>query len=994
MTIGIAYHGGRSALHTYRRYRTMLGLACGIMICAPAARGAPICSAAMEQPQVPADPELCRGLEAAIRTPGALPLDRYEAKLAEYLKNFCHRGEGWTPDKRVRATGPFVGTIAEGQWTGKDLGTHAPVLIWYSRDMMDWLRKNRPDGQETIADPEPLPDGAMMVKEMFPAPAAACADVDPKYLRPTSGAAVMVRDSKSAHDGWFWGWFGWSDWTPDWPPGPANPYPNMGFGQYCTNCHASAKDNQTFATLRNIKGERGEPLVYLSQNFFLDTSETHHTAVAAESAKTAPQRPSGYDPAFVRHLKWPDKTLPTRETIVKLPSETYDNAWVPGGGPSAASQFVTSDQCLGCHDAGTTGLQFDMTRMDRDGKLLNHSPYATWRSSPMGMAGRDPIFLSQLASETGYFHPKMADKVQDTCLGCHGIMGQRQSVIDGHAATQRCEPFLRRQVDVIPYPSQDPAPATNKDAVKYAALARDGISCTSCHRMALGSAAGAQHADAPQNACVAERQAFLNPGLKGYAATFTGSFLLAPADVLYGPYQDPKKTSMKHALGITPEHNPEIKSSELCGSCHVVHLPVLQDGRVVAHTYEQTTFAEWAFSAYRTGRNVDRELPHGAGEQAQSCQDCHMPSKDANGQPDHSKIASIQEFSNFPQTENNLGAEEIDLKERENFAQHTLVGLNLFFVKMAQQFADVLGMRTRDPMLTTKGVDPAKLTERKLVAQAAERTADIKIDSVTTGGNRLDARVTVTNKTGHKFPSGVGFRRAFIQFDVLDAQHNILWSSGRTNAAGMIVDRKDQPIAGETWWRQDCSQRIAPEARAHQPHYQVVSRDDQAQIYQELIAAPPRDAAPQCGPAAAPAGELTTSFLSVCTKVKDNRLLPKGFLQLPERIEIASALSAEADLAEDAGPAEVGDDPDYQSGGSDTVIYRVPLAGWRHKPASVQATLYYQATPPFYLQDRFCTSQSEDTKRLYFLAGNLDLRNTPAEGWKLKVVTTGLVPVR
>ena len=54
---------------------------------------------------------------------------------------------------------------------------------------------------------------------------------------------------------------------------------------------------------------------------------------------------------------------------------------------------------------------------------------------------------------------------------------------------------------------------------------------------------------------------------------------------------------------------------------------------------------------------------------------------------------------------------------------------------------------------------------------------------------------------------------------------------------------------------------------------------------------------------------------------------------------------------------------------------------------------YYQSTPPYFLQDRFCTSQSEDAKRLYFLAGNLDLKDTPAEGWKLKLVTTGPVAI-
>ena len=46
----------------------------------------------------------------------------------------CHRDEdgGWVRDKRVRDTGPWIGTYADGKWTGQVFGTHAPVLIWYS----------------------------------------------------------------------------------------------------------------------------------------------------------------------------------------------------------------------------------------------------------------------------------------------------------------------------------------------------------------------------------------------------------------------------------------------------------------------------------------------------------------------------------------------------------------------------------------------------------------------------------------------------------------------------------------------------------------------------------------------------------------------------------------------------------------------------------------------------------------------------------------------
>ena len=102
-----------------------------------------------------------------------------------------------------------------------------------------------------------------MVKEMFPSPAAKCAKVDPVKLLPTSGAAIMVRDSGGSHDGWFWGWYGWNGWDADWPANSSvNRLPNMGFGAYCMNCHASARDNLTFSSLKNIQGEPGRPLAF------------------------------------------------------------------------------------------------------------------------------------------------------------------------------------------------------------------------------------------------------------------------------------------------------------------------------------------------------------------------------------------------------------------------------------------------------------------------------------------------------------------------------------------------------------------------------------------------------------------------------------------------------------------------------------------------------------------------------------------------------------
>ncbi len=973
------------------------------------------CTAARAEPLLPKDPALCASLAADVRNPGGMPLSRYEERLAQFLQHWCHRNAdaGWVRDKRIRDTGPFIATRAsgaDGHWSGSAYGTHGAVVIWYSREMIGWLEQNRGSDAAVAATSEgaatdvaPVPDGAIMIKEMFQAPASLCDGVPTENLLPTSGAAVMIRDNDAAKDGWFWGWFGWKGWNPDWPAaGNNNRLAYMGFGQYCMNCHASAEDNLTFADLKNIQGYSGRPNAYLVQDWFDQQMNIrpHHTLVTDDDddALALDQPREKLDPAIAEAFRGLPGAISGTAVegidlaAIALPPETYDNVWMPADGPNVHSQYLTSDQCIGCHDAGGTGLQLDMTAPDPDGDLLlNLSPYATWRSSPMGLAGRDPVFFAQLASETQTFHPQEADLVQTTCLGCHGILGQRQWQIDQPRDPDgNCAVFDRSLVNAVPHPDDNP------DAVHaaYGALARDGISCMSCHHMVLGEEATARYADQPQNDCVKRRQQQLNPNESGFAKTFTGSFLVGPPDELYGPFRDPKALPMQHALGVTPRHNAVIQSSEVCGTCHTVHLAVLRNGRTLGHVYEQTTYPEWAFSAYRTGETPDGPLPYGAGERAEACQGCHMPSRAPDGTPYRSKIASIQEYSDIPATDNTLPPEAIDLPARDGFARHTLVGLNVFLVEMFQQFPNVLGMRTQDPMLVTKGLDPLLRTEQAMLDQAAQATAVIAIDGTPAidGGN-LSARVRVENLAGHKLPSGVGFRRAFIAFEVLDADKKVLWASGRTNGAGVIVDGAGNPVAGELWWRDDCSGRVAPATRAHQPHYQLIDAEDQVQIYQELTSTPPAEGPAECGHDAPANGELTTSFLSICAEVKDNRILPHGYLDLAARREIAAALGAGPDLAEDAGATAVGDDPDYLHGGADALTYRVPLGALAGKPSAVRATLYYQAIPPYFLQDRFCTAGGSDTERLRLLTAYLDLDSTKARDWKLELVATGDVPI-
>ena len=85
------------------------------------------------------DAGLCERLERVVRRPSAFPLPDFEQQLDLYFGNYCHRNaaSGWVRDKYVRDTGPFTASFANGAWQGVGHGTHAPVVIWYSPEMVE-----------------------------------------------------------------------------------------------------------------------------------------------------------------------------------------------------------------------------------------------------------------------------------------------------------------------------------------------------------------------------------------------------------------------------------------------------------------------------------------------------------------------------------------------------------------------------------------------------------------------------------------------------------------------------------------------------------------------------------------------------------------------------------------------------------------------------------------------------------------------------------------
>jgi hypothetical protein len=103
-----------------------------LVLMATAADASQLCPDEQATEQLPpADPVLCAQLDPIMRKPSALPLDQYEAKLNNFIGNYCHRrlASGWKMDKTVRDAGPFVASLTGGTWSGVERATHMPVLI-------------------------------------------------------------------------------------------------------------------------------------------------------------------------------------------------------------------------------------------------------------------------------------------------------------------------------------------------------------------------------------------------------------------------------------------------------------------------------------------------------------------------------------------------------------------------------------------------------------------------------------------------------------------------------------------------------------------------------------------------------------------------------------------------------------------------------------------------------------------------------------------------
>jgi hypothetical protein len=284
-----------------------------------------------------------------------------------------------------------------------------------------------------------------------------------------------------------------------------------------------------------------------------------------------------------------------------------------------------------------------------------------------------------------------------------------------------------------------------------------------------------------------------------------------------------------------PQAATHMARSELCGTCHTLYTESLDaEGRVVGELAEQMPYVEWLASDFRETR---------------SCQDCHMPVL-----TEDTPISSV------------LG------QPRPEFSQHVFRGGNAFMLTILNKYRGELGVQALPQELDA--------SIRRTKQFLGTETAEISIDSARRSGQTLSFDIDVRSLAGHKLPTAYPSRRAWLHVTVSDASGNVVFESGAVRSDGSIVGNANDA-----------------DPFAYEPHYEVIERADQVQIYEPIIV-DYRD-------------RVTTGLLYGLRYIKDNRLLPRGF----------DKASAPADVAVHGSAI---DDRDF-AGGGDRVHYSISV---------------------------------------------------------------------
>ena len=212
-----------------------------------------------------------------------------------------------------------------------------------------------------------------------------------------------------------------------------------------------------------------------------------------------------------------------------------------------------------------------------------------------------------------------------------------------------------------------------------------------------------------------------------------------------------------------------------------------------------------------------------------------------------------------------------------------------------------------------------------------QNSIDLKLNVFESDQDTAVFSVELTNKAGHKFPSGYHSRRAFIEFVVISEFGDTLFVSG--------LLQPDFEVTGQDAEKED--------------HYNIITQEDEVQIYELVL------------------GDVNGDFTTVLERshmaLKDNRLPPLGFTtthEVYDTTRIYGNALTDADFNIENG---------VEGSGKDIVHYHIPMNGYSGL-ATVSAKVFYQALPPKWMAPMFAESTPEiDTFRQMFYESD----NTP-----------------
>ena len=501
------------------------------------------------------------------------------------------------------------------------------------------------------------------------------------------------------------------------------------------------------------------------------------------------------------------------------------------------------------------------------------------------------------------------------CAGCHGtdpnyyasIPGQTfpaNPIPDGHDVN----PTDMWRSSIMANSAKDPfwrAKVTHEVAVNPQHQEELEDKCTSCHAPIGHFAAhndGYEHYSLEMLvqdslaldgvSCVACHQQSLDSS----GVSFSGQMYFDSA-IIYGPYGLGKDEPPIYDLPMltyssyTPMYGSHIEESTVCADCHtLITQTVDMEGNPTGGDFvEQATFHEWVNSAF-SGQGVD--LPDDAEEFEGTCQTCHMPRID-----DPVIISSGYAF----------------LEPRTPYGLHQLAGANTAMLEIMRDNVELLGLTA-----TAEQFDSTLLWTQQLLT---EKTLDLQLVTanwdVIPENDAFEIVLRLKNKTGHKFPSGYPSRRAFVELIITDLENDTVFHSGKMDATGSNILNSDEVGLSD-----------------FEPHYDVISSDDQVQIY-EIVAGNVENT---------PTNVLERAAVTL----KDNRLVPYGFSMNHNSYD-TTRVEGEAllDPNFNAIDSDVGT-------GTDDITYSINFSELTNETdLNLQVNVWYQSMPPRWVNSMF-----------------------------------------